>query len=141
LKQLCFITIAYCKSTSNHAQSLGISTLLDALRPSRLAVLVAQYIDSAGFAADCHQLRQSEKSTRMTIHLNPRQEAFVQEALRSGRYSTVDEFLDEALSAWKKDASVDLQKAQAAAARIRELRQGVTLGDLKIKDLIAEGRR
>ena len=78
----------------------------------------------------------------MTIDLKPSQEQLVQEALQSGRYRNVDEFLDEALSAWKKDETqgFDLQKAQAAAASIRELRKGVTLGGLKIKDLIAEGR-
>jgi Arc/MetJ-type ribon-helix-helix transcriptional regulator len=77
----------------------------------------------------------------MTI-LKPSQEQLVQEALRSGRYQNVDEFLDEALSAWKHNETegFDLQKAQAAAVSIRELRQGVTLGGLKIKDLVAEGR-
>jgi hypothetical protein len=34
----------------------------------------------------------------------------------------------------------DRARARAAAARIRELRQGVTLGGLKIRDLIDEGR-
>jgi prevent-host-death family protein len=37
--------------------------------------------------------------------------------------------------------AVDREQARAAAARIRERRSGVTLGGLKIKDLIAEGRR
>lgn len=78
----------------------------------------------------------------MTIDLKPSQEQLVKEALRSGRYQNVDEFLNEALSAWKKGESqeFDLQKAQAAAASIRQLRQGVTLGGLKLKDLIVEGR-
>lgn len=77
------------------------------------------------------------------IHLKPSQEELVQEALNSGRYQNVDEFLDEALSAWKKteDRRYDLQKARAAGASIRKLREGVTLGGLKIKDLVAEGRR
>ena len=35
----------------------------------------------------------------------------------------------------------DKKRAQAAAARIRELRQGVTLGGLTIRYLIDEGRR
>lgn len=77
-------------------------------------------------------------------YLKPNHEQLVEEALRTGRYQHVDEFLDEALSAWKKEGAQqhhDLQKAQAAAASIRELRKGVTLGDLKIKDLVAEGRR
>lgn len=76
-------------------------------------------------------------------HLKPSHEQLVQEALNSGRYRTVDEFLDEALSAWKNSAAqrYDLKKSRAAVASIRELRQGVTLGGLTIKDLVAEGRR
>jgi prevent-host-death family protein len=35
----------------------------------------------------------------------------------------------------------DREQARAATARIRERRKGVTLRDLKIKELIAEGRR
>jgi len=35
----------------------------------------------------------------------------------------------------------DREKARQAAAGIREMRKGVTLGGLKIKDLINEGRR
>lgn len=78
----------------------------------------------------------------MTIELKPEQEQMIQEALRSGRYRSIDEFLDEALSAWKKETAhaFDRERAQAAAARIRELRKGVTLGGLKLKDLISEGR-
>lgn len=38
-------------------------------------------------------------------------------------------------------AVFDHEHARAAAARIRERRKGVTLGGLKIKELIAEGRR
>jgi hypothetical protein len=34
----------------------------------------------------------------------------------------------------------DKERAQAAAARIRELRKGVTLGGLTIRELIDEGR-
>jgi Arc/MetJ-type ribon-helix-helix transcriptional regulator len=75
--------------------------------------------------------------------LKPHHEQLVQEAINSGRYQSVDEFLDEALSAWKGGEAqrYDLQKARAAAASIRELRKGLTLGELKMKDLVAEGRR
>jgi Arc/MetJ-type ribon-helix-helix transcriptional regulator len=75
--------------------------------------------------------------------LKPSHEQLVNEALSSGRYHDVDEFLDEALSAWKTREArrYDLKKAQAAAASIRELRQGVTLGGITIKDLLTEGRR
>jgi hypothetical protein len=34
----------------------------------------------------------------------------------------------------------DKERAQAAGARIRELRKGVTLGGLTIRELIDEGR-
>ena len=50
---------------------------------------------------------------------------------------------DLLVSAWQyKDPSHDLAKERALAAgiRIRELRKGVTLGGLSIKDLINEGR-
>ena len=35
---------------------------------------------------------------------------------------------------------IDKERAQAAGARIRELRKGVTLGGLTIRELIDEGR-
>jgi prevent-host-death family protein len=38
------------------------------------------------------------------------------------------------------EAAFDRQAAIAAAARIRARRRGVTLGGLKIKDLVIEGR-
>jgi Arc/MetJ-type ribon-helix-helix transcriptional regulator len=82
-------------------------------------------------------------SKGLMTDLKASHEKLVQDALRSGRYRDADEFLDEALSAWKKSESQgrDLKKSQAAAQSIRELRKGVTLGNLKIKDLVAEGRR
>ena len=38
------------------------------------------------------------------------------------------------------EAVFDKERAQAAAVRIRELRKGVTLGGLTIRELIDEGR-
>ena len=38
-------------------------------------------------------------------------------------------------------AAFDRERARAAAADIRAMRKGVTLGGLSIKDLINEGRR
>lgn len=35
----------------------------------------------------------------------------------------------------------DVEKAQQAVERIREMRKGVTLGDITIRELIEEGRR
>ena len=50
--------------------------------------------------------------------------------------------LEEAahLPAGTKRPSFDKERAQAAGARIRELRKGVTLGGLTIGELIDEGR-
>lgn len=39
-----------------------------------------------------------------------------------------------------KPPAFDKERAQAAGARIRELRKGVTLGELTIRELIDEGR-
>jgi hypothetical protein len=50
---------------------------------------------------------------------------------------------DLLVSGWQhKDSNHDLVKERALAAgmRIRELRKGVTLGGLSLKDLINEGR-
>ena len=50
--------------------------------------------------------------------------------------------LEEAVqSPAARQPSFDKERAQAAAARIRELRKGVTLGGLSIRELIDEGRR
>jgi prevent-host-death family protein len=38
------------------------------------------------------------------------------------------------------DMAFDRERGRRAAARIREMRKGVTLGGLAIKDLIGEGR-
>jgi hypothetical protein len=50
--------------------------------------------------------------------------------------------LEEAvnLPAGTNRPSFDKERAQAAGARIRELRKGVTLGGLTIRELIDEGR-
>lgn len=39
------------------------------------------------------------------------------------------------------EAGFDRERARAAAARIRAMRQGVTLGGIRIKELIDAGRR
>jgi Arc/MetJ-type ribon-helix-helix transcriptional regulator len=80
----------------------------------------------------------------MTIELKPEHQRIVEEAVQSGRYRNVDEFLDEAFAAWRtmdNKPQFHKEKALAAAARIRELRKGVSLGGVTIKDLVNEGRR
>jgi len=80
----------------------------------------------------------------MTIELKPEHQRIVEDAVQSGHYRSVDEFLDEAFAAWKTRDNYpkfDRVKACAAADRIRELRKGVSLRVLTIKDLVNEGRR
>lgn len=67
----------------------------------------------------------------MSIQLTPNQQNAIEQAIQSGLVANVDEFIDSALSALpQRRTDFDKQQAEAAVARIRELRQGVTL-DLK----------
>lgn len=78
------------------------------------------------------------------IELKPEHQRIVEDAIQAGHYRSVEEFLDEAFAAWKKrdnQPKFDREKARAAAGRIRELRKGLSLGGLTIKDLVNEGRR
>lgn len=75
----------------------------------------------------------------MTIQLKPGQEEAIQAAIRAGAFRSIDEFLDSAIAI--------LPNVQAPAApsaprksRLWELREGLSLGDLSIKELIEEGR-
>ena len=82
----------------------------------------------------------------ITIDLGPEPlAALVREAAAHGRSieAYAADLLEDALQrpAETIAAGTELQRAQAAAARIRELRKGVTLGDLDDRDLIDEGRR
>jgi|HubBroStandDraft_1064217.scaffolds.fasta_scaffold00285_22 Arc/MetJ-type ribon-helix-helix transcriptional regulator len=83
----------------------------------------------------------------MTIEINPDQERRIRELVRSGRFHSVGDLLDQALETFATheapmaDAEeTRRRRAQTAAARIRDLRKGLSLGGLKIKDLIEEGR-
>jgi Arc/MetJ-type ribon-helix-helix transcriptional regulator len=80
----------------------------------------------------------------MTVELKPEHQRIVEDAVRSGRYRSVDEFFEEAFTAWRvrdNEPKLDRGKARAAAARIRKLREGASLGGFRIKDLVNEGRR
>jgi Arc/MetJ-type ribon-helix-helix transcriptional regulator len=75
----------------------------------------------------------------MPIKLTPDQEQIIQEEIQSGHFHTPDEVLDHALAALREKQE-RVRRAQAAAAKIRELSRGLSLGGLKVKDLIEEGR-
>lgn len=78
------------------------------------------------------------------VTLNPHAEALLSAYLRSGRFHSPEEVVTRALEtlAEKEPPATQRKKTPAeAVADIRELRKGVTLGGLKIKDLINEGRK
>jgi Arc/MetJ-type ribon-helix-helix transcriptional regulator len=83
----------------------------------------------------------------MMVELKPEQERRIQELMRSGRFRTLDELLDQALEKVSTgepslDTTQEERKSRArnAVVHIRELRKGLSLGGLRIKDLIEEGR-
>lgn len=78
----------------------------------------------------------------MAIQLNPEQELVIHQAIKTGKYGSVDEVLNSALDSLRQriDLPVALTRSQTAGQRIRELRKGVTLGGTSIKQLIEEGR-
>lgn len=83
----------------------------------------------------------------MTIDIKPPQERRIEELMRSGRFHSIDELLDQALDTISlehstSDTAQDERKRRAkdAAAHIRELSKGLSLEGTSIKDLIEEGR-
>ena len=80
----------------------------------------------------------------MTITLKPDSERLINEELKRGHYKDAEEVIQRALQTLHAIHQVSLSQVhecQEAAARIRELRKGVTLGGLKIQDLIHEGHK
>jgi Arc/MetJ-type ribon-helix-helix transcriptional regulator len=84
----------------------------------------------------------------MNVDFAPDVQVLVQQAIASGRLNRAEDAVQEALSMWAEqerrkaqNRTADLAKSQAAVARIRELRKGVTLPEgVTIRDLINEGR-
>ncbi len=82
-------------------------------------------------------------SMTITVEVPKEIEAGIMARAQASGISISELVRDLLVSAWEyKDCNHDVAKerAQAAAIRIRELRKGVTLGGLSIKDLINEGR-
>ena len=80
----------------------------------------------------------------MTIILKPDTERLINEELKRGHYKDAEEVIQRALETLHATHQVSpspVQECQEAATRIRELRKGVTLGGLKIQDLIHEGHK
>jgi len=82
----------------------------------------------------------------LTLTLDSHGEQLLAQHLRTGRYRSPEEVVTRALETLSEppDASTSIQNQKTVAeavAHIREARKGVTLGGLKIKDLIHEGHK
>jgi hypothetical protein len=81
----------------------------------------------------------------LTLTLDAHGEQLVAAHLRSGRYQSAEEVVTRALETLAEKeppgAPTRTMTPTEAVADIRELRKGVTLGGLRIKDLINEGRK
>ena len=82
-----------------------------------------------------------------TIRLTPHSEELLQKQLARGPYSSPEEVIERALETLAQEESIPLHLGPAtktpaeAVADILELRKGVRLDGLKIKDLIHEGHK
>jgi Arc/MetJ-type ribon-helix-helix transcriptional regulator len=82
----------------------------------------------------------------MRLSLNAEHKRLVNEELRAGHYRSAEEVIGRALEALKERDHASLRHGvkrdpRRAAARIRARHKGVTLGGLRLKDLVNEGRR
>jgi Arc/MetJ-type ribon-helix-helix transcriptional regulator len=81
----------------------------------------------------------------LTLTLDLHGEQLVAAQLRSGRYRSPQEVVIRALETLaEKEARAEPTPTMTpaeAVADIRELRRGATLGGLRLKDLIDEGRK
>ena len=80
----------------------------------------------------------------MTVELTPETERLVKEEIELGHFRSVDEVINSAVETLRiryRGATGTTRKTPAEAiAHIRQLREGVSLAGLKIKDLMNEGR-
>jgi len=80
----------------------------------------------------------------MTITLTPEQERAIKNAIQAGLVRSVDEFIDTAVEALPhQEIGFDKEAAQAAVARIRELRKGVRLdlGGMSLREFAHIGHK
>ena len=85
----------------------------------------------------------------MTVRLNPHSERLLRERMARGYFRTPEEVLElaletlaqqeSALSPFEPSSNGATKSPDEAVRDILDLRKGVTLGGLKIKDLIHEG--
>lgn len=80
------------------------------------------------------------KPPDMTITLQPDQERAIEAAIRAGAFRSVNEFIDAAIAFLPNSAAAEPARTPARKSRLWELREGLALGELSIKELIEEGR-
>jgi hypothetical protein len=76
----------------------------------------------------------------VTVNLTPHAEMLLQQLAYAGSPEQVVERALERLAAERPIAAKQMTPDEAVE-RIRRLRQGITLGDVSIKELINEGRK
>ncbi len=80
----------------------------------------------------------------LSLTLDRHGEELVEAYLRTGRYHSPEEVVTHALESLMEREPLATRRKKTpaeAVAHIRESRKGVTLGGLKIKDLIHEGHK
>jgi Arc/MetJ-type ribon-helix-helix transcriptional regulator len=110
-----------------------------------LCTTVAQKLQ---FAITWFPLRESHayNAIMSTVRLTPHGEALLQKQLANGSYRSPEEVVERALETLAENSEKSLlghskMTPAEAVADIQENRKGVTLGALKIRDLIHEGRK
>lgn len=79
----------------------------------------------------------------MNIELKPEQEQILKEQIENGRLLSVDDFVDQALEALQQKSNPAARSRRSPAevvAHLRQIREGVSLGGLRTKELRDEGR-
>ena len=77
----------------------------------------------------------------MTITLQPDQERAIEEAIRAGAFRSVDEFIETAIATLPSyTIAAEPPHTPPRRSRLWELREGLALGGISIKELIEEGR-
>jgi Arc/MetJ-type ribon-helix-helix transcriptional regulator len=74
----------------------------------------------------------------MTIELKPEQQGVIERAIHSGAYRDAGEVISAALEMLSQ--GIQLVNARPRKSRLWELREGLSLGDFSIRELIEEGR-
>lgn len=74
----------------------------------------------------------------MTVELKPEHQRVVDRAIRSGAYQDPGEVIGAALDMLAED--LHDADGQPRKSRLWELREGLSLGDTSIRELIEEGR-